>query len=82
MVAAKLHRPVVAVTTRTEAMKLFVLARVAIDTTVQLKAMTFLTDAEFINSDREQLVQLANQGGAELRKSNRGDRCASCSVNT
>jgi len=60
-----------AVATRTEAMKPSDLARVAVDTTVQPKAVTFPTDAKLPNRARERLVRLANRLGVELRQSYR-----------
>lgn len=60
-----------AVATRTEAMKPADLARVIVDTTVQLKAVMFPTDAKLLNRARERLVRLAQDLGVELRQSYR-----------
>ena len=60
-----------AVATRTEAMKASDLSRVAIDTTVQPKAVMFPTDAKLLNRARERLVRLAKKLGIYLRQSYR-----------
>src|SRR3989449_5680658 len=60
-----------AVATRTEAMKPSDLARVAVDTTVQPKAVMFPTDAKLLNRARERLGRLAQKLGVELRQSYR-----------
>jgi len=60
-----------AVATRTEAMKPSDLSRVAIDTTVQPKAVMFPTDAKLLNRARERLVRLAKKLGINLRQSYR-----------
>src|SRR6516162_6333220 len=57
-----------AVATRTDAMKPSDLARVAIDTTVQPKAVMFPTDAKLLNRARERLVRLTKLG-VSLRQS-------------
>ena len=45
------------------------LERVAVDTTVQPKNVTFPTDAKLLNRAREKLVRLAQLNGVDLRQS-------------
>ena len=58
-----------AVATRTAAIKPSDLARVVVDTTVQPKAVMFLTDAKLLNRARERLVRLAKKLSVKLRQS-------------
>ena len=57
------------VATRTGAAKTADFSKVIVDTTVQLKAVAFPTDAKLMHRARERLVRLAKKTGVELRQS-------------